>query len=230
MGLSKSLTPTSGPTVDGLLLVSAEANLTVIPGNPVGSLRLGQGGFADSPLAGVLVSISDSSSSSMSMFSNFTSSSGKLSLYLAPATYKISFLDWRLNYSAVTVQIVSAQITHVSVYLNATTYPVLSFNVVDPDSTGYAVQWEKVFAQVPGQQSAIAENSNTYLEIANLSPTAYMGTAVPSVAVPVSVAENMKSQTSQWLQLQVSTPLNIGAIQNVRILSLNALYLVSVGA
>jgi hypothetical protein len=241
-----STSPSSN--ADGLLVITVESNLTVIPTSE-GPVSVGNSGLLNSPLRGVQLSISERAPSisrgvpkNPITISNSTNSNGEFGVYLPPGTYNVGFLDWRMNDSVVSVTVYPAQTTHLGSYLNATTFPVESFNIVDPDSSGWILGWGQMFALVPGEQN-VTSNDGAFIETGSESPTAYLTggnpSGISSVSIvtagtppgitPVSISGSIANQNSEWLSIKVGSPVAIAAIHSLRLLSLNDIFLVSTG-
>jgi hypothetical protein len=221
-------TPQPSFNGDGMLVITIESNLTVFPSSRTSSpVKLGNDGFLNSPIRGVLISITNTASNA-DTFANFTNSYGQFAIYLPAATYKVGFLDWRLNFSTMSVDVYTGEVTRLDAHLNATTYPVQTFNIVDPDSSGWALGWGEMYALIPSVQAVTSINSSTFVETNTLSPTAYfLDSGNPSALTRVSVIGSLSSQNSQWLEMQVKSPLAIATIHTLRLLSMNTVYLVS---
>ncbi len=218
----KGNAPQLGPgNSDGLLLITVEANLTVLPVSSNQTLA----GFRNEPLRGVFISISNTATNSGAL-GNTTNSVGQLAIYLPPSSYAVSFQDWRFNYSTVTVSIFTGQVTHLGAYLNATTYSVQSFNIVDPDDSGWALGWEQVYANVVGPQHVSQFDASTYLETGTLSAASDVLDGGTTSLTQVTILGNLKSQNSQWLNLEVDSAISISSIQNLQLLSMSSIYLV----
>lgn len=145
---------------DGLLIVTVESNLTVLSEDRLPGLVIPPNpSLLDFPLCGVAVSITNLVGRPVPI-RNFTNSTGELAVYLPPSEYRISFLDWRLNYSAVSLAVFAGQVTRLEFNLNTTSFPVQSFSIADPYSSGWLVGWQQMFMLIPGTQLLSGATSN----------------------------------------------------------------------
>lgn len=229
--LGKAITVLPSPTTvpDGVLVVNIQSNLTIIPGSGVPSyLYAIQGPSSDlitESLSGVAVAIYGGSGGDLTV-TNYTSSTGQVEEVLAPNTYSVKILDWLLNNLTTSVQVSSDKITDLNVTLNATSYAIQSANIEDPDFSGWAVSWGQIYAEVNSNQSILAH-----------SPTIYLDTVYPFYTpmdevsqggfTPITVGSSAQNNGSQWVQIQVNTPLNISSIRSMSILTLRSEYTVN---
>lgn len=218
---------------DGLLLIAVEANLTTVPASsPLGSQRDSQIHFLplevmNRPIPDVNVIITSTTDPSIHT-SNFTNSLGEVSAYLTPGSYKVEFLDWRLNDSFVTVNIISGQVTSLKSFLNATDYFVQSFSISDPHSSGLVVSWQPLYVEVQSIQLNPSQKILTYVEFNNFSPQTALNTASTSgIGIRVQVARSTTFNQSEWVDLRVESPISIEIIRGLQILSMNATYVVA---
>ena len=157
---------------------------------------------------------------------NYTNPAGFLNMSLPISSYYISFIDWRFNNTRVTVQIEPGRTTFVNVYLNASTFAVQSFDIVDPDSAGMIVGWENMYVQLANLDTIGSQNSSTFLITHNFPFLVALETTLPSGVTPVSVALNFDSNSSQWISLNVKSPIPISSILNVNLLVLRTNFVV----
>jgi len=211
---------------DGLLLITVESNLTVLSGSQYSDQKIGQGGFVNSPLNGVYVSITSNLANSRSI-TNFTDSSGQVAEYLPPAKYQIGFLDWRFNYSLMSVEVYSGKATDLRAFLNASAYFTQSYNIIDPSSSGWAVGWEPMYILVPSKQVFSDNGADTFIETSGSSPVAILKSENASTLTHVSILGNIANQNSEWLEVQIGSPISVQNIQAVDVLSMKTIYLVS---
>ena len=219
----------------GLLLITVEANLTLVP-QPflIGISSASQIHYlptevTNRPVPDVNVIITNTKDSSIQI-SNLTNSLGQVGDYLTPGTYRVEFLDWRLNDSSVTVNVISGQVTSLKSFINATDYFVQSFSISDPHSSGLVVSWQPLYVQIQGTQLISSQRTLTYLEYSNVSPETALNTAGASgMGVRVQVGGNMYMNRSEWLDVSVESPISIESIGGLQLLVLNIIYLVATG-
>lgn len=202
----------------GELTLRLEANITEHPGL--------NASFVDAPLDRVQVEVTNQENLS-SHLSNYTNPNGFLNMSLPSSNYYISFNDWRLNNSQILVQIRTGIITLVNVYLNASVYNVQSFDIVDPESSGMAVGWENMYAQLANLDTVGNQGASTFLITKNFPSLVALDSTLPTGVTPVSIRLDSQSNSSQWLSLKVGSPISISSITNVDLLSLSSRFVVS---
>jgi hypothetical protein len=212
--------PTTVP--EGVLLVDIVSNMTVVTQSSLTSLE--NGGtfscncFSSEGLPGVRVAVYLGGSDTATL-SNLTNFAGQVEENLAPNTYTVKLLDWRLNNFTKSVLIASDQITNMTVSVNATTYTIQSANIADPDSSGWAVSWGQTYLQVVSNQSLTENSPATFLDTAYPAFTPLSEIRQGGVT-PIAVGSADQSNGTQWVQIQVSSPLNISSIKSMSILTL----------
>jgi hypothetical protein len=154
---------------------------------------------------------------------NITNSLGQVEENLSPNTYGVKLVDWRLNNLTVNVQIKSNEISYLNVTVNATSYVIESANIADPDFSGWVVSWGQIYARVDANQSITAHNPLTYLDT-GFSPFTPLTGIQQAGVTPIKISSADLSNGSQWVQLQVSAPLNISSIRSMSILTLHSQY------
>lgn len=206
----------------GLLAVTVDLNMTLdSPSGPFGAIL-----FSSEPLHGIYVSITNMQTGSFSV-SNLTNSNGQIVFDVPPAKYEVAFVDWRLNYSSVTAEVYTGQVTHVQAYLNATGYAAQSFDIVDPYSTNWALSWEQLYMQVPSDQVVGGAGYSTYIQTNANSLISTLMNGNLTELTPASIIGSASSQNSQWVSIRVGLPIQIQSIQSLQLLSMNATYTVS---
>lgn len=211
---------------DGILNIFVKSNLTVFPSSQSsGSIKVGDHGFVNEPVQGVAVSITNLQTQSRTI--KTTDSDGQLVVSLSAAEYVVGFLDWRLNYSTLTVEIHSGQSTDLRSYLNATSYPVQSFNVIDTDSSGWVVGWQQMYMLVPATWPVSGLSTNTFMETGTSTPFTILASENPENLTQVSIIGRFQGQNSEWLSIQIASPVEIQSIQGLQLLSIDAKYVVS---
>jgi hypothetical protein len=119
------------------------------------------------------------------------------------------------------VQISSDKITELNVTLNATSYSIQAANIADPDFTGWAVSWGQIYALVDANQSIGVQGptATTYLntEYSAFTPMSHMGV---SGVTPITIGASDLNNGSQWIQIQVKSPVDISSIKTMSILTL----------
>jgi hypothetical protein len=212
---------------DGLLLITAYANLTLYPSGKGQSPGLGAIKVAsDMPLAGVDVVVTSTESSANSV-TNLTNNLGQVADYLAPGSYKVLFLDWRFNDSSVTIDVTSGQVTSLKSIVSVSDFQVESFQINDPHSSGTALTWEPLYVQIPTTNTVSSSKSSVYFEINNVSSSTAISTSGASGLVRVTVLGNLSEQGSEWLKVSAESPFTIQSIRSVQVMTLNATYLVT---
>jgi hypothetical protein len=223
--LGKAITVIPSPTQvpDGILVVNVQSSLTVIPGSAVPRLvdvPVPSSVQQSENLSGVRVWIYISLNTQPSV-SNITNAQGQVQENLAPNSYTVKLVDWRLNNLSSAVQISSDKITNLNVTLNATSYAIQSSSISDPDFSGYAVSWGHIYAQLNSNQSVTAQNPSTYLDT-EYSVFTPLSRITQSGVTPVTIGSSTQNNGSQWVQIQVNAPLNISSIRSMSILALHA--------
>lgn len=230
--LSKVVTllPSPSAVPDGILIVNVESNLTVFPTNhTVGSFYNPPifGIFSSSAVPGVKVAVFQGLGLTIT---NYTNSAGQAQEDLAPDSYTVKLLDWRLDNLSTLVQVSSNKITELEVGVNATSYSIQSANIVDPDSSGWAVSWGQIYVQLGTNRSVTTENPQTFLDT-SYSAFTPIGRIQADGVTPVTVGGTTQGFSgSQWVQIQVDSPLNISSIRSMSILTLHSEYKVSTNA
>jgi hypothetical protein len=208
---------------NGVLRVSVYSNQTIVG---IESTRQSTGITIRNPdreaLPGILVSVFLNSITSPTI-TNFTDSSGQIQESLAPNSYTIKFFDWRLDNLTVSVQVNSNSITDLNVTVNASSYAVQSFNIADPDSSGFAVGWGQVYALVATNRSLTFQNQITFLDTVD-SPATPIANIDQLGLTPITFTTTSSTNDSQWVQIQVKTPMNISSVRSMSILALHSVY------
>ena len=223
----------SSSNAEGLLHITTESNLTVFPNfqpssSVVQSARsntLGDPGFLNHPVQEVAVSITNVQTNSHT--SGTTDSYGQLELYLPAAEYSVEFLDWRFNYSSLTVEIHSGQMTDLRAYINANAYHAQWFNIIDADSSGWVTGWQHLYMLVQSTNTVSGSGTSTFIETGTVSPSATLSSQNTSRLTEVSVITRFEEQNSEWLGVQVRSPVSIQSIQGLQLISINDTYEVS---
>ena len=228
--LGKAISALPSPTTipDGVLVVTVVSNLTVFPGpsRDSQSVLSSSGIFQQlEKLRGVQVDVYTGSGTTP-ILRNITGFTGQAIEDLAPNTYTVKLLDWRLNNLSTSIQISSDKVTNLNVTLNATSYVIQSANIADPDFSGYAVSWGQIYALIDTNQSVTAHRPVTFLDT-EYSPFSPMSRVAISGVTPISVEGSDQNNGSQWLQIAVKTPLNLGNIRSMSILALRTEYSVN---
>ena len=230
-GLFPKHQPLAAP--DGLLFITVEAILTSVQSSsPLGSLGDSQIKFlplevTNRPISDVNVIITNTEDPSIQT-SNLTNSLGEVSAHLTPGSYKVEFLDWRLNDSFVTVNVLSGQVTSLKSFVSATDYFVRSFSISDPYSSGLVVSWQPLYVQVQSTQHISRQKILTYIEFNNFAPQTALNTAGTSgIGIRVQVAGSITLNQSEWLDLSVESPISIDTISGLQLLSMNTTYVVA---
>jgi hypothetical protein len=224
--LSKVVTilPSPSSIPDGVLIVYVQSNLTVFPTNQTVGIFYSppfSGVPSSTPLSGVKVAVFQGLTATIS---NYTDSVGQAQEDLAPGTYTVKLLDWRLNNLSTTVQVSSDKITQLSVVVNATSYSIQSANIVDPDSSGWAVSWGQIFVEVGANVSVSTQNPQIFLDTL-YSPFTPLSRIQEDGVTPITIGSSTSSSGgSQWVQIQVNSPVNISSIKSMSILTLRAGY------
>ena len=221
--------PTPVKVSDGVLRVTVNSNQTIVaPESFHGGLGIVPPNPYVEAVPGVLVSVYLNTVTSPTI-TNFTDSNGQIQESLAPNSYTIKFYDWRLDNLSVSVQISSNSITQLNVTVNASSYAVQSFNIADPDSTGFAVNWGQIFALIETNRPITSQSQIIFLDTVD-SPTTPISNIDQAGLTPVTLSTASSSNDSQWLQIQVKTPMNIGTVRSMTILTLSSAYSVNTTA
>lgn len=218
----------SSSNAEGVLHITIESNLTVFPSplipRPIVVVNK-ELTTVNNPVQKVVVSITNLQTHSRT--TRTTDSYGQLEVFLPAAEYLVEFVDWRLNYSSFTVEIHSGKMTLLQSYLNATFYPAQAFNIVDPDSSGYVVGWQQLYMLVPTTNLVSGSGTSTFINTGTSTPLAVLSNQNPGHLTSVSVVGRLEGQNSEWLSVQVGSPVAIQDIQGLQFLSINATYRVS---
>jgi hypothetical protein len=228
LGKAISALPSPVTIPDGILVVKVVSNLTVFPGlsHNSQSVLSNSGSFQQlENLRGVQVDVYLSSGETL-IQRNVTGATGQAIEDLAPNTYIVKLLDWRLNNLTTSIQISSDKATNLNVTLNATSYVIQSANIADPDFSGYAVSWGQIYALVDASQSVTAHSPVTFLDT-KFSPFTPMSRVAISGITPISVVGSDQNNGSQWVQFAVKSPLDLGDIRSLSILALRTEYSVN---
>ena len=228
LGKAISSLPSPVTIPDGILVVNVESNLTVFPGPSPDSQSVLSNSTSFQHLEnlrGVQVDVY-SGSATTPILRNVTGLTGQAQEDLAPGTYTVKLLDWRLNNLTTSIQISSNKVTNLNVTLNATSYVIQSANIADPDFSGYAVSWGQIYALIDANQSVTAHNPITFLDT-KFSPSTPMSRVAISGVTPISVEGSDLNNGSQWVQIAVKTPLDLGNIRSMSILALRTEYSVN---
>jgi len=223
LGKVVSVLPAPITVPDGVLLVTVHSNLTVIPTNSTTSLLDNPSffpGYTTESLAGIKLGVFLGLSESVT---NITNSFGQVRENLSPNTYAVKFFDWRLNNLSVAIQISSNKLTTLDISVNATSYSIQSANIVDPDFSGYAVSWGQIFLNVGTNASVTSGNPQTFLDTTYQTSTP-ISRMEQSGVTPITVGSSSEGNGSEWVQVQVNAPLNIGSIRSMSILTLRSEY------
>jgi hypothetical protein len=228
--LGKAISDLPSPTTipDGILVVNVVSNLTVFPGRSSNSQSVlsKSGSFQRlENLSGVQVDVY-SGSGTTPILRNVTGHTGQAVEDLAPNTYTVKLLDWRLNNLTTSIQISSDKATNLNVTLNATSYVIQSANIADPDFSGYAVSWGQIYALIDANQSVTAHSPITFLNT-KFSPFTPMSRVAISGITPISVEGSDQNNGSQWVQIAVKTALDLSNIRSMSILALRTEYSVN---
>jgi hypothetical protein len=218
--------PTPIVIPDGVLLVTVNSNQTNLPAvidNSTAPFVVGN--QERDVLTGITVSVFVSTVTSPTI-TNYTDSLGQIQENLAPNTYSVKFYDWRLSNLSVPVQVNSDSITDLNVTVDASSYHVQSLNLDDQDSSGWVVAWGQIFALVETNRSVTSPNQAIFLDT-QYSQTTPINNLNEKYLNPISVSEVSQTDYSQWLQIQVKNPMNIGSIQTMSVLTLRSQYVVS---
>ena len=210
----------------GTLLVQVESNETVLPNSAV---LVNQAGFYSNTrivhIPDVPISIQESNGIGGGL-TNYTNYQGQIQETLPPTYYTIKISDWRFDNLTLNVQVLSNRTTFLKVTLDATAFKVESFNVADPDGSGWAVGWENIFAQVQTPMPVASSGSRIFLDI--FEPPAQVVSSVNrNELTPVSVTSSTMENQSQWVSLQLSSPINIHSIQTLSLFTLKTNYTVT---
>ncbi len=221
--------PTPVRVPDGVLSVTVHSNQTIVAPE---SAHFNSGTRVRNPergaLSGILVSVYLNAVTSPTI-TNFTDTSGQIQESLAPNSYTVKFFDWRLDNLSVSVQISSDNITDLNVTVNASSYSIQSFNIADPDFSGFAVGWGQIYALVGTNRSITSQNQIIFLDTVD-SPTTPISNIDQAGLTPVTLSTASSTNDSQWLQIQVKNPVDISSIRTMSILTLHTVYTVESNA
>ena len=221
------MNPIPAKVPEGVILVTVLSNESLITPSTLIASIVGAN-VVSQPLSGLTVAIS--LGLSPPFVTNRTIASGQVEENVPPNVYSVKIVDWRLNNFTTTVTVRSNEITSLAVTLSATTYTIQEFHILDPDSTGYIVGWEQVYAHLAGNNSVVAQNPQTYLDTQMPPATPIQSFDNPKVVTPVSVGAEQPGNLSQWVQLQVKAPLSIGNIKTLSLLTLSTSFAVNTSA
>ena len=229
VGKIATINPIPQRVPDGILMVTVLSSQSIASAFPPGFNQSGPSNLVTQPFPGLPVAVSVGLAP-IPFVTNRTVDSGQIQENVAPNTYTVKILDWRLNNFSTAVTVYSNEITSLTVTLNVTSYTVQEFHVQDPDSTGYIVGWELVFVHLDSSTPVAGQNPQTYLDT-QLSPeTPISSISDPHAVTSVIVASEQPGNQSQWLQLNVKAPLNISAIKTLSLLTLKTSYAVNTTA
>ncbi|MFI5420752.1 MAG: hypothetical protein ACHQ1H_07260 [Nitrososphaerales archaeon] len=227
IGKIATVNPIPAKVPEGVILVTVLSNQTLV--SPSTALLNGSGSnIISQPLAGLTVAIS--LGLAPPFVTNRTIANGQVEENVPPNVYSVKVLDWRLNNFTTTVTVLSNEITSLAVTLSATTYTIQEFHILDPDSTGFIVGWEQVYAHLPGNNSVVSQNPQTYLDTQMPPATPIQFFSNPRVVTPVVVGSEQAGNLSQWVQMQVKAPLSIGNIKTLSLLALSTSFVVNTSA
>lgn len=219
LGSESAKTHTNGP-LNGELVVKVEANVTsssISATSSTNSSSLSYLVLQNVPLEHVRVEITPQENLSSHMI-NYTDQNGLLNVSLVSSTYYVSFNDWRFNDSQLSVQVEPGQTTIVSAYLNATSYLVTSFDILDPQSSGTIVNWDNLFVQLPNPGTIDQHGATAFLITDNLSSGIALDSTIPAGVTPVSMSSAEITNNSQWMTLRVGSQIPIRSIQSMTML------------
>lgn len=226
LGSVVSIFPSPTKVPDGVLEVNVQSNMTVVPSSAEPSFfGYGSGPYLIENFPGVIVDVFMNSGIGP-VASNITNLGGQVELILAPNNYSVKLVDWRLNNLTVDLQISSDKITDLNVTVNATAYVIESASISDPDFSGYATSWGQIYALIDSNQSITASNPETFLSTQYPAFTPLYRIDQQAV-IPIVVGSSDRSYGAQWVKISVDTPLNIGSIKSMSILTLRSKYAVS---
>ncbi|MDA4111603.1 MAG: hypothetical protein OK439_03630 [Thaumarchaeota archaeon] len=228
IGKVATFTPSPQKVPFGVLSVTVVSNQTLITtSNLVNNTGISFPFSTTEPLTGIPIAVSKGTL--QPFVTNRTDNVGQILENIPPDTYNLRLGDWRLNNMNISVQVYSNKVTAVNVTLNATSYTVQQFDIFDPDSTGFVVGWEQVYAQLLSSQLITAKGPQTFMDT-NLAPATPIEGIGQSMVTPISIASVQLGNGSQWVQFQVKAPLNIGNIKAMSLLSLKTFYSVNTSA
>lgn len=217
----------------GILLVQVDLNFTLLTASysyPSGGVSLPLGipseGSITEAMRGVFVSITNVATGS-TVFSNLTNSIGQVVVNLPAAVYDVDFQDWRLNYSSVTVDLYTGQVTRVQSNLTATGFIVQKFNVIDPYSTNWALPWEQLYLQVPNLTTVPVTGSSTFIQTSDTPLFTTLMNGNLTDLTPVSVVGSIVNQNSEWVDVNAGLPISLQSINLLQLLSISTSFDVS---
>lgn len=217
--------PPLGSPKNGTLVIQIEINVSSVASTQLPYGSIAQPSLRDYPLSGVSVKVTDEQNASNSFVIN-SDSRGTIETSLRPSIYLVKFLDWRLNYSAMSVNVNSGGKTTVYSLLNATSYPVASYYISDPNSLGWAVSWEPAYLYTQGNMPKVGSTVN-YLAYTNLSPSVTLTKISPSGIVEIKISSIFALNNSTWVGAQIMSPVPISSLGSLQILALDARYVVT---
>jgi|SRR5579872_1038261 len=223
VGKIATINPIPAKVPDGVLLVTVLSNQSI-----AGNSGANGSSVVSEPFPGLSVAVSLGLDTPF--VTNRTTDTGQIEENVAPDTYAIKILDWRLNNFTTSVAVLSNEITSLTITLNATSYLVQEFHVQDPDSVGLIVGWEQVYVHLDSTAPAAPQNSNVYLDTQFSPETPITSMTNSRTVTSVTVASEQSGNVSQWVQLNVKAPLNIGAIKTLSLLDLQTTYAVNTTA
>ena len=209
----------------GLLVVNVETNLTQVPKSS-DSFKTSNQSFQDEPIRDVYISVSNIQNGSRSV-SNLTDTVGQVVFSLASSKYEVEFVDWRLNFTKVSVEVHAGEITRLHAYVNATGFFAKSFNIIDPSSSHYTLSWEQVYIQVPSEGAITGVGANTFIATSDDSLTTVLNTGNFTDLTAVSIVGNLQEESFDWVKIQVGSPVPIQSIQTMQLLLMNVTFRVS---
>lgn len=227
LGSVVSIFPSPAKVPDGILEVYVQSNMTVIPLSAEPSYpSYGLSSSAVENLAGINVDVYLSSGVGP-IVSNVTGPGGSLELNLAPNNYSVRLVDWRLDNLTVNLQVSSDKVTDLNATVNAMSYVIESASISDPDFAGYATSWGQIYVLVDSNQSINAKSPETFLDAQYPAFTPLYRIDQQDVVPIVVVGTSDRSNYTQWIQIRVDSPLSIGNIRSMSILTLRSQYAVS---
>ncbi|MGA2874902.1 MAG: hypothetical protein ABSE82_05090 [Nitrososphaerales archaeon] len=206
----------------GLLVVNVETNLTLLPKSS-GSVEVGNQGLLDEPVRDLYVSVSNIQNGSRSV-SNLTNTAGQVVFSLASSKYEVEFVDWRLNFTKVSVEVLAGEITSLRAYVNATGFFAQSFNIIDQYSSNYALSWEQVYIQVSSEQIVTGVGANTFIATSGDSLATVLNTGNFTDLTSASIVGSLQEENFDWVNVQVGSPVPIQSIQSMQLLLMNVTF------
>jgi hypothetical protein len=221
---------TPRPTPPGTLVVYLISNESAFPSSGIigNNCRINCRNYQIVPLANVPIYIS--LTGGLGTFAtNISNVTGVVAEQLPPNSYTIRINDWRLQNLSVPLQVFSNKTTTLLVSLYNTVYVVQSYNIADPDSSGWAVGWQQVYADVPTAQIVSGAGISTFLDT-QLPVRELLEGPPSSLLTPVTVSSSTVENGSEWLQLQLNNPIPIQNIQTMNLLTLRTTFAVNTSA